>query len=484
MKPIKHFKRTVAVFSSLSALASLFPGLIGGLAAAQEVRGLGMGGALLPGPSLAQYNPAYAAYDPSGFQPDGLEGGFSVPLGLINIFLRPSMNPLALYNNVQTKNSAALTNPNTAFDALAFVDQVSNLNSYIINPPSAPKRLNINYNNESGISLTDENNAKIDLGGYGGQNGSGSGAGSNGVGSSNFTPTFRFGNLELGVGVFAGTQGPSFSSDAALSASLASGQFVAGVPYGFSARAKGSAGISLGLAYAGGIPVSSPETGTFTVYLGGRARGFYGLAYGDINVQGDVTIDPTSKQPKPSYTTTTFVSYIGKGFGFGVNGDLGVAVDLPVNGNQKSVATFGLGVINLVNYTTWSGEETTSAPDSSGTQVSSTKPASRTDAIFNPLFTVNAGYSFRVEEISSRVFIAADAQIGQGKFAAHLGAEAKLGPVFARGGIGYDRGLIFGLGAGLIFAPNFGADVALTTHTAPFTNHLDFGIALALRLGF
>jgi hypothetical protein len=484
MNATHHVKRTITLVSSLTLLAGLFPGLITGPAIAQDVRGLGMGGALLPGPSLAQYNPAYAAYDPSGFQPGGLEGGFSVPLGLINIFLRPSMNPLALFNNVQNKNSAALTNPNTAFDALAFIDQVYNLNTFIINPPSAPKRLNINYDNEFGISLTDENNAKIDLGGYNGQNGSGAGAGSNGVGTSNFTPTFRFGNLELGIGIFAGTQGPSFSTDAALSASLASGQFATGVPYGFTARAKGSAGISLGLAYAGGIPISSPETGDLTLYVGGRARGFYGLAYGDLNVQGNVTIDPVSKQPKPDYTTTSFVSYIGKGYGFGINSDLGLAVDLPVNGDQKSVATFGLGVINLVNYTTWSGEETTSTPDSSGALVSSSKPASRTDAVFNPLFTVNAGYSFRIDEIASRVFIAADAQVGQGKFAAHLGAEAKLGPVFARGGIGYDRGLILGLGAGLIFAPNLGADLALTTHTAPFTNHLDFGIALALRLGF
>jgi hypothetical protein len=465
-RPLKRLLQSVALISSLGAL--------GGLADAQEVRGLGMGGALLPGPSLAQYNPAYTGYNAAGFQPDGLEGGIPLPLGLINIFLRSSMNPLALYNNVQSKNSAALTDPNTAFDALAFIDQVSNLNTFIINPPSSPKQLNINYSDNS-INLTDENGKKIDLNTY-----SVSGGGSsNGIGAANFTPSFRFGNLELGVGVFAGVQGPTFSTDAALSAALQGGQFSKGVPYGFSASIKGSAGISLGLAYATGIPISSPEMGDLTVYLGTRARGFYGLGFVDVNANGDVTID-ANNQPKPTYTVTRFVSLVGQGYGYGVNADFGVAVDVPVGGD-KSTATFGLGAVNLVNYTTWSGTETISKSD--GTPEVS-KAASRTDAVFNPLFTVNAGYSFRVEEIASRVFVAADAQVGQGKFAVHLGAEAKLGPVYARGGLGYDRGLIVGLGAGLIFAPNLGMDLALTTHTAPFTNHLDFGIAMALRLGF
>jgi hypothetical protein len=464
----KHLIRTVTFISGLGVLA--------GIAHAQEVRGLGMGGALLPGPSLAQYNPAYTGYNASGFQPDGLDGGIPLPLGLINFFVRPSMNPFTLYSNLTNKNTAALTDPNTAFDALAFIDQVYNINTFIINPPSAPKRLNINYGGDGAISLTDENGKPLELNSYGGS----SGGSSNGVGATNFTPNFRFGNLELGVGIFADVQGPTFSTDPALSAALSGTPLSTGTPYGFTANVKGSAGISLGLAFATGIPISSPETGDLTVYVGGRARGFYGLALADVKVQGNVTIDPVSNQPVTSYTTTSFVSLIGKGYGFGVNGDIGVAVDVPV-GSDKSTATFGVGAVNLVNYTTWSGEESVST---SGVAAAVTKPASRTDAVFNPLFTVNAGYSFRVEEIASRIFVAADVQFGQGKFSTHVGAEAKLGPVYARGGVGYDRGLILGLGAGLIFAPNLGMDLALTTHTAPFTNHLDFGIAMALRLGF
>jgi hypothetical protein len=465
---LKHLIQTATLISSLSAL--------GGLASAQEVRGLGMGGALLPGPSLAQYNPAYTGYNASGFQPDGLDGGIPLPLGLINFFVRPSMNPFALYSNLTSKNSGALIDPNTAFDALAFIDQVYNINTFIINPPSAPKRLNISYGGDGAISLTDENGKPLDLNSYSGS----SGGSSNGVGASNFTPNFRFGNLELGVGIFADVQGPTFSIDPALSAALSGTPLSTGTPYGFTANVKGSAGISLGLAFATGIPISSPETGDLTVYVGGRARGFYGLALADVKVQGDVTIDAVSNQPITSYTTTSFVSLIGKDYGFGVNGDFGVAVDVPV-GSDKSTATFGIGAVNLVNYTTWRGEEKTVKSDGAP---AITKQVSRTDALFNPLFTVNAGYSFRVEEISSRIFVAADVQFGQGKFSTHVGAEAKLGPVYARGGVGYDRGLILGLGAGLIFAPNLGMDLALTTHTAPFTNHLDFGIAMALRLGF
>jgi hypothetical protein len=467
-RPFNRLIRSVALVSSLGVLA--------GLASAQEVRGLGMGGALLPGSSLAQYNPAYTAYDASGFQADGLSGGIPIPLGIINLFIRPSMNPFTLYNNLTSKNSAALTDPNTAFDALAFIDQVSNINTFIINPPSSPKQLNIAYGNDSGIRLTDENGKPLDLNTYS----TSSTGGSNGVGAANFTPSFRFGNFELGVGVFGGVQGPEFSMDAALNAALSSGALLKDTPYGFNARVKGSAGISLGLAFAAGIPISSPEVGNLTVYVGGRARGFYGLAFADVNIDGALTINSSNNLPTTSYTTTSFLSYPGKGYGFGVNGDFGVAVDVPV-GTDNSTATFGVGAINLVNYTTWSGTESISKSDGSETV---SKPASRTDAVFNPLFTLNAGYSFRVAEIGSRVFVAADAQFGQGRFAAHLGAEAKLGPVYARGGLGYDRGLIVGLGAGLVFAPNLGMDLALTTHTAPFTNHLDFGIALALRLGF
>jgi hypothetical protein len=465
-RPLQRLLQSAMLVSSLGALA--------GLASAQEVRGLGMGGALLPGPSLAQYNPAYSGYNAAGFQPDGLEGGIPIPLGVINLLIRPSMNPFTLYGNISSKNSAALTDPNTAFDALAFIDQITNLNTFIINPPSAPKRLNINYS-DGGINLTDENGKPIDLKSYS----SSSAGASNGLGATNFTPTFRFGTFELGIGVFAGVQGPEFSTDAALSAALAGGTITPGTPYKFTANLKGSAGVSLGLAYAAGIPVSSPETGNLTVYVGGRARGFYGLAFVDLKIDGDVTIDPNNSQPKPNYTTKSFVSIVGKGYGYGVNADFGVAVDVPV-GSDKSTATFGIGAVNLVNYTTWSGEETINVNGVS----SAATPASRTDGVFNPLFTVNAGYSFRVDEIASRIFVAADVQFGQGKFATHVGAEAKLGPVYARGGLGYDRGLIVGLGAGLIFAPNLGMDLALTTHTAPFTNHLDFGIAMALRLGF
>jgi hypothetical protein len=455
--------------------AVLVSSLAFGSANAQNVRELGMGGALLPGPSLAVYNPAYTAYDPINFQTDNL-GGIPIPLGLINFFLRPQMNPFTLYNNIQTGNSTALSDPNTAFDALAFYDQLTHLNSFIINPPTAPRSLDISYGSE-GLLLTDENGKPIELTPYS----SSTTGSSNGVDAANFTPTFRIGNFALAIGLFTDLKGPEFNAGPALSAALATGNFQLGQTYDYKARVLGSAGVSLGLAYSGAIPISTPETGDFTLYLGGRARGFYGLAYVDAQVDGDITLDSATSQPKNNYKTTTFVSYVGNGYGFGVNADLGVAADVPV-GSDKSIVTFGIGVVNLVNYTTWSGTEITYSSDPGTPNLS--KPASRTDALFNPLVTINAGYSFRVEELASRVFVAADVQFGQGKFAAHVGAEAKLGPVYARGGLGYDRGFLVGLGAGLSFTPNVGLDLALTTHTAPFTNHLDFGVAMAIRIGF
>jgi hypothetical protein len=103
----------------------------------------------------------------------------------------------------------------------------------------------------------------------------------------------------------------------------------------------------------------------------------------------------------------------------------------------------------------------------------------------NPLFTLNAAYTFVPDGFPGTLLVSGDAQFGRGAFAGHLGLEVGFGGMlFARAGIGYASGLRLGLGAGVVFAPGFGMDLALTTHTAPFANHLDFGIAAALRFGF
>ena len=461
------FKRCVLALGVLLVPASF--------AQAQDVRGQAMGGVLLPGGSLAQFNPAYSAYSNTSFQPDGLGGGLQLPLGLVSIFLRPNQNPITFLGNLNSGNTAALTDPNTGFDALAFLDQATHLNTFILNPPRSPREINLNISS-TGIAITDENGRPIKV-----NYSSGSALrSSNGSGIEPvFSIPIRFGNFELGFSVLANVSGPDFVPDAAFRQALAGGSFQPNATYTLSGRANGLAGIGVNLAYATAIPLPAiPDVGDMTVYVGGRAQGFYGLAYADADVKLNATTT-SSLQPIVSYEgTKIFYSTPATGGGYGGNLDVGAAVDVPV-GADKSVATFGLGIVSVVNFGVWNGTEREYV---NGNWVE--KPASRNDATISPLFTVNAGYAFNVAELGTKVFVAADVQFGRGGFATHIGGEAKLGPVYARAGIGFENGLVLGAGAGLVFAPGFGLDFALTTHTAPWTDHLDFGIAAALRFGF
>jgi hypothetical protein len=438
--------------------------LVSGLAAAQDVRGLGMGGALLPGPGLAFYNPAYAAY------PGAPGSSFTLPLGLLSLFLRPQTSPFTLLNG----SAATLTDPNTGFDALAFYDQVTHLNTFILNPPSSPRELTIDIG-PNGVVIRDAQGNRINLS-LPAQPSTASVQTASGL-PTIFKIPFSFGPVSIGLGLNLGVSGPEFTPDAALARALQGGGLTPSTVYTMNAKARASAAIVLDGAFA--VPIDIPaidQLPPFRLYAGARGSVFLGLAYTKADVNGSIQTDANSVPQTGTLASngTIFLSGLAVGgSGFGVNLDVGVAADI-------QGVSVGVGILGATSFATWSGQEYVLT----GTTLGSGTPKTETELGINPLFTLNAAYQFTPEGFPGSLLVSADVQFGRGAFAGHIGAEANFGFAMARAGIGLENGLRFGLGGSVIFAPGFGLDLALTTHTAPFTNHLDFGVAAALRFGF
>jgi hypothetical protein len=457
-------------------LAALAGGL-GTVASAQDVRTLGFGGALAPG-AVTPFNPAYNAYP---FEP-GRAPGLVLPLGVLNLLLNPQMNVLDF-----AFNTRAYTDPTNdkapEFNVLAAFDQVTHLNTLILNPVRAPRQLNVNVSAQSGVTLTDENGTVLNpsfSSSTGGQFASAYSA----AGAVPFARVpFSVGPVSIGIGAFFSTRGPSLNVDPQLVADvvLNGGRLPPNKRY--SEAVTGSAGASGGIAVdvAFAMPVALP---TATLYVGARATAFYGLAYAEVRATGELTSgsDGALTNAQPAYTITTFLVTPGNGIGYGANTDVGIVADLPsatVGLPALERLTVGVGIVGVLDVYRWEGQERTTKSDGTGT----TRTATREGGGFNPLVTLNAEARFSLDG-GIRVLGLADVQFGRGAFSTHLGAEAGFGMLSVRGGLGFDNGLRFGLGASVDFAPNVGVDLALTTHQAPLYNHTNFGIALAVRLGF
>jgi hypothetical protein len=461
-------KRALIVFATALTLTS--PAL------AQDVRGLGLGGALVPGPGLGAFNPAYGAYPP-----DGRGGGLVLPLGLLNFFVNPTLNILDFATNPSRyQNPSDPASPE--FNALAAFDQATHLNTFILNPVPAPREINLNLSS-AGVTLTDQNGAALNY------NFSSGGAVRGGASTIGAAPLLRvpfgIGGLQFGLGVFVNFSGPSLAVDPQLQSDVVTGggrlPANAKYPNAVVGGVQASAGISFDAAFSAALSLPEAAPGV-VVYAGGRGAGFYGLAYVEATVKGSVTADSSGDldKAKADYSVTLFrADPTNGGFGFGLNADAGVAVDLPgalLNLPELEKLNIGLGIVGLVDYYTWNGQEQTTT--SAGT--SSPVAATRSGGGFDPLVTLNVAGTFSLAN-GLRVLAISDLQFGRGEFALHLGAEAQWGLFSLRSGLGFQNGLRFGLGGSLDLTPSIGLDVALTTHQAPFYNYTDFGVALAVR---
>ncbi|MGC8903906.1 hypothetical protein [Thermus sp.] len=432
------------------------------LGLAQGVRSLGMGGVLLPGPSQAGANPAYAAF-PGSWE----EEGFQVPVGLLRLLpFFPETSPFAYFTDPQAFR--------TRFDLLSFYDQAAHLDSFLLNPARSPDEVVFRVS-ANGVSITDGSGKPL-------------------------VPSFQVGSdpgkpralvpdpllpiaLELGpgtylrLGTFAGAQGLRVSPSPALAQALASGSLdpckgSTPSPCALEASGSYSAGFSLALGFA--LPLAEVP-GLGKVYVGARGEGFYGLAYAEASAEARPTFDQNGNVQGAEYRYRYFLSYApflegafgqgAEGQGFGLRADLGVAVD-------GGAWALGLGARNLLGFSQWEGLEV--AYD--GTAETRTPTTKRSD-LFAPEFLLNGAYRLPLEVGS--LLLAADARFGSTAPAFHLGLEYGLGPWALRTGVGLEGGFRFGLGAGVNLEA-LALDLALTTHEAPLVGGTVYGIALAV----
>ena len=427
-----------------------------GTASAQDVRSLGMGGLNLPGPAAAYRNPAYAAYDADRYGPDG---GFTLPLGLINLAFRPSISPLYYFRDRTTfKNN---------FDLLAFYDQLTHPNEYIINPPSSPREI-IFHVSAGGVTITDGAGNPLALDRYAAPTPAPTVALPTPLLQLN-VPTGVPG-LRLAAGAFLQSGGFGLVPDDQLVADLATGTLQPNTTYALTASGAVKGGATATFGYAAALPPIPGFEGR--IYLGGQVQGFYGLLYVDGRVTTETTTDASGAPGPVAYSTETFYVYPGNGQGYGAQVDLGFVLDY-------AGGTYGLGMKNLFGIESWNGHRRIT--DTSGS-VTSDAPETLTRMGFQPTVYANAAYLQELEG-SGELLFGADLDYASGRVGGHAGAEYRYGVLRLRGGLGYHDGLQLGLGGGLDFG-SFRTDLALTHHAAPFTGQAVFGLAANLGFSF
>lgn len=419
------------------------------LASAEDVRSLGMGGVLVPGPGAAARNPAYAAVPGSGGT------SLSLPLGALSTGLSTDWDP----------NS-------DDFDAIALIDRLAHLDRFVLNPAQAPDAVDFRV---------DANGIRIDVtGGSPLRLGQASRFGS----SFDLPVGGSIGPVHLAVRPYATAYG-TFQPGPGLAAALAGGSdAVSG-----SVTADAEAGVALDLRASLPLPFPPEVMGGGAAYAGGRLSAKLGLARAALDGEAVVT---ASKDPGGAYTGNTTETYdatlalgglAGGGLGFGVEADLGFAVVTP---SETGTLTLGFAVENL-GVMFWSVERTRyQGVDATHSR---TDLGSRSLVDVAPRWGLGGNVALQLdpEQLGTDLFgllLAADAgYAADAGLTAHVGAEATFGGVAARVGLGYQDGLQFGVGAGLQ-AAGVGFDVALASHRSPFTTHRAYGLAAGVRLPF
>ena len=406
-----------------------------------------MAGVILPDRSAAVINPAYAA---SGFE--GAANSVPLPIGLINVVSRDVLLP-----------------GGESFDILPLIDQASYLNTLIFNLPSSPEEFVITVRNDGSGNPIYTVSEEGDLSLLGRTVGFGTA----------FTLPFHFaaGPVRVGVRPYLYTDMVA-SPDADLQNLLVSGASEGTL----SLEAQAEAGIAVDVFYASKLPDALFEASDFEgeVYVGVRAAPFLGLARADGTARA--TVNGTVDDADFSYEGEGFVSVIGSGgFGFGLETDVGFATSVPL---EDGTASFGLSLSNI-GLGFWQGSSYTFTGDlESGFEDSVSAPTDDAKTLFSPHWGVhaNGAYAFQAAPFLP-MLVAADLSY-QGGIKTHLGAEAVFAVaegtgLAARAGIGYDRGFMVGLGTGLALA-DISIDLALTAHTAPFSDHQSFGLSASV----
>ncbi|MEX2540761.1 MAG: hypothetical protein WD314_03100 [Trueperaceae bacterium] len=448
-----------ASFVVATLLAALLIALLATpMANAQGVRSLGMGGTSTPA-SNGSGNPAFGALPDAGtpfFLP--------LPLGAVNVLLRPELDPRS-----------------DQFDLLSAFDQASHLGTLLLNPARSPDEVIVSVANDNGVPAV-----AIDF------------VGGSPLQISHGTPVGYGQAFELPIGFDVGPVGlgirPYIDADGRLTPLAGFGElFNEGTSSGeIAGRLQGEAGVGVNVTYATALPIPASEAFAGQVFLGVRAEPFIGLAR--IDGTGTFTVTTTENDDGETefgydYEGDGFYALVGQGgLGYGVTGDLGVAVTLPTPDGRL---TAGLGVTDL-GIGLWQGMEVTVAGDSLGAS-SQTGPTPSSRTYLFDRFGVNANVAYEfdtavlgVPDLGS-LLVAADGAYDDGAISGHLGVEGgydfEIVQLLLRAGGGFDDGLTAGVGAG-VRVVGIGFDVAVHTYRSPFTAHQAVGAAVGLGFGF
>ena len=437
-------------------LFGVLAGLTLGPALAQGVRSAGMAGLILPGPQAADLNPAYAAYSDT---PYGYASNLPLPLGLVNLALRPSTSPVYYFTDPQTFKDS--------FDLLAFFDQLSHPLELLINPPTSPTEV-VFHVSADGIRITDGEGNPFDL------------SGSREAGSATQdrplrAPAFEYSvptgvpGLRLAVGAFFDATRFDLALNDALRTDLLSGRLRANTTYALEWSGAASGGLTVDLGYATKLPRLPGLSGD--LYVGTQVQGFYGLYYGDVLLNASTTTDDDALPGSVDYAASAFYVYPGQGYGAGARFDLGLALD-------GEGWTVGLGLRNLYAFETWQGQRWSLAADGGTAEVTD---ETLTTSGFAPQVFVNGAY---LQDVGlGEVLLGADLAYLNGAVQGHAGLEYRFQIFRLRGGFGYENGPRLGLGAGIDLG-FLSSDLALTSHPAPLTGDTVFGLAASLGVHF
>lgn len=416
---------------------------------AQDVRSLGMGGVLVPGPGAAERNPAYAAVPGRG------GNSIPIPFGVIATLVGTDWDPAS-----------------TSFDALTLIDRLSHLDRFVLNPATDPDDIAFRVD-ESGLSIDVTGGSPLRL------------AQPSRFGSSFGVPIgASLGPVRLAVRPYVLASG-TFAPGPGLARALAGGA------ESVSARVTADAEAGVAVDVMGSLPLPFPPEvlGGGAAYAGGRVSAKLGLARAAFD--GHVMVEAT-KDGAGAYTGSTHTTYdatlaeggvLGDGLGYGVDGDLGFVVVTP---SETGTLTLGFAVENLgvmiwnVNRTGYSGD---------GTDLTTTDLGSRRLVDVSRALRVGGNLALELDPDQIGVagmglLLAADAGYALDAGAnAHFGVEATFGPIAARAGVGLEDGVQLGLGAG-IRTGGVAFDVALSSHRSPFTLHQAYGLSAGVSFGF
>ena len=372
-----------------------------------------LAGAELPYSSGWYRNPALQNQN----YPDNVfPAGKPIPIGFLNL-LNPSNFPYEILNNDISSD--------LDFDLLSAYVQASNPNLLILNLPESPEEVFISISKEY-IRITDETGNFIPL-----ENLSGQGAFS--VNQTSLIPKPLYSistgweNVFIGIGLFEGTSGFTYSFENA----LASDSDQAEISPGDSLQLSGSISARAGIfEYINLITNPIRLTEGMNLSLAARLFCYQSLVSVEGSAAFDVTVAENYLFSDYSSEVDLFYYYPGKGYGLGVRMDLGSVL---IAGNF----TFGVSLLNIIGL-----------DYSSGLRLA--EDAYVADSVFNASFRPYVlGHFSYIFKTGEDITIIPLIDIGYGKsIFYHVAGSAFFKDVSIKAGIGFEDRVktAFGIG--------------------------------------